>query len=104
MIDNIKKYNEGKAKGQTSLQISDDLIIVLFRKDYELDNSTYPPTVVEKADQVEYTTDMEKIDAQISLLTEQLDILTAFKAELEPQIEKVSTLVKAKLENNLIDK
>jgi hypothetical protein len=82
MYIEIKNYLDGKAKGLTSMQVSDDNVIVLFKKEYELDNTTYPPTVIEKPSEVQFTTTEADIDAEILNLQNQIDTLELFKTEL----------------------
>ena len=79
MKDFIKTFTEGKATGATTMTISDDGVIVLFKKEYELDNKTYPPTVKEKADTVQKTFTQDEIDVRIAELQEEIDLLQGFK-------------------------
>ena len=81
MKDFIKTFTEGKATGATTMTISDDGVIVLFKKEYELDNKTYPPTVKEKADTVQKTFTQDEIDGRIAELQEEIELLQGFKTK-----------------------
>jgi hypothetical protein len=82
MFTEIKNYLDGKAKGTSSMQITDDEKIVLFKIDYELDLTTNPPTVIEKPAEVVFTTTEADIDAEILSLQGQIETLETFKLEL----------------------
>ena len=82
MYNEINAYLKGKAKGTTSMQVTDDNKIVLFKKEFTLDDSTFPPTVVEKPAEVVFTTTENEIDVEILNLQDQIETLQTFKLEL----------------------
>lgn len=90
MKEFIKTYNEGKATGASSMTISDDGIIVLFKKEYELDNSVFPPVMKEKSDTVQKAFTKAEIAARIAELQEEIELLQEFQTkEVEPEWVKL---------------
>jgi len=85
MKDFIKTFTEGKASGASTMTISDDGVVVIFKDDYELDNSVFPPGVKKKETTVQKSFKPEELDARIAELEEEIDLLKGFKKdEVEP--------------------
>lgn len=76
MIESVKKYNEGKATGATSLQVTEDQKYVFTKQEYLLDESVFPPVVVEGDLTVYFTATRQEIEDKIAELNKDIKLLT----------------------------